>query len=93
MYASGPDATPKPHSVIIERSGSTANSREPGRAVCGGVEVGDPRSRVTPVEGRDLSWKLTQKSDEGREIGDEPSNSSKYSEVTDGVTRESEGIA
>jgi hypothetical protein len=29
---------------------------------------------------------------EGREIGDEPNNSRKYSEVADGVTRESEGI-
>ncbi len=31
--------------------------------------------------------------DEARKIGDEPNNSRKCSEVADGVTRESEGIA
>ena len=43
--------------------------------------------------GKGPQLEVNATSDEGREIGDEPNNSGRYSEVADGVTRESEGIA
>src|ERR1700674_3270338 len=45
------------------------------------------------MEGRGLSWKETQEATKDRGIGDEPNNSTKCSEVADGVARQSEGIA
>src|SRR6266705_5319563 len=48
------------------------------------------RSRVTPVEGRDLSSRRTQYVVRDLEIG-QPINSEKCSEAADGVARESEG--
>src|ERR1700726_933995 len=48
------------------------------------------RSRVTPVEGRDLSSRQTQQVVRDLEIG-EPINSEKCSETAEGVARESEG--
>src|ERR1700722_13922027 len=48
------------------------------------------RSRVTPVEGRDLSSRLTQQAERDLEIG-QPINSENCSETADGVARESEG--
>src|SRR6202521_2273700 len=47
-------------------------------------------SRVTPVEGRDLSSRQTQQVVRDLEIG-QPINSEKRSETADSVTRESEG--
>ena len=46
-----------------------------------------------PVEGRGLSSRSTQEATKDRGIGDEPNNSTKCSEVADGVARQSEGIA
>src|SRR5258708_15896349 len=46
-----------------------------------------------PVEERGLSERRTQEATKDRGIGDEPNNSIKRSEVTDGVARKSEGIA
>src|SRR6266850_430585 len=48
------------------------------------------RSRVTPVEGRDLSSKQTQQVVRDLEIG-QPINSENCSETAEGVARESEG--
>src|SRR6202022_574294 len=47
-------------------------------------------SRVTPVEGRDLSSRLTQQVVRDLEIG-QPINSENCSETAEGVARESEG--
>src|ERR1019366_8226737 len=47
-------------------------------------------SRVTPVEGRDLSSKQTQQVVRDLEIG-QPINSENCSETAEGVARESEG--
>src|ERR1700724_856401 len=47
-------------------------------------------SRVTPVEGRDLSSKQTQQVGRDLEIG-QPINSENCSETAEGVARESEG--
>src|SRR5882757_3190270 len=48
------------------------------------------RSRVTPVEGRDLSSRQTQQVVRDLEIG-QPINSENCSETAEGVARESEG--
>src|SRR5713226_993686 len=48
-------------------------------------------SRVTPVEGRDLSSRQTQYVVKDLEIG-QPINSENCSEAADGVARESEGV-
>src|SRR5258708_12752671 len=48
------------------------------------------RTRVTPVEGRDLSSRRTQYVVRDQEIG-QPINSEKGSEAADAVARESEG--
>src|SRR6202171_89975 len=48
-------------------------------------------SRVTPVEGRDLSSRQTQYVAKDLEIG-QPINSEECSETADGVARESEGV-
>src|SRR6266576_2316226 len=48
------------------------------------------RSRVTPVEGRDLSSRRTQYVVRDLDIG-QPINSEECSEAADGVARESEG--
>jgi hypothetical protein len=60
--------------------------------------VGVAERSVVPMKpgnaggGKEPQLEVNATSDEGREIGDEPNNSRKYSEVADGVTRESEGI-
>src|SRR5260370_36271388 len=48
-------------------------------------------SRVTPVEGRDLSSRQTQQVVRDLEIG-QPINSENCSETAEGVARESEGV-
>ena len=65
--------------------------RGTGRAPWGSGEVRIHRgSRVTPVEGRDLSSRQTQDVVRDLEIG-QPINSEQCSEAADGVARESEG--
>src|SRR6266436_5705246 len=79
----------KPQGVV---SDDQPDARE-GQAGCsGGWRRGSQycRSRLTPVEGRDLSSRQTQDAVRDPEIG-QPINSEECSETAGGVARESEG--
>src|SRR4051794_9394366 len=73
-------------------------NRTPARAQAGATGVAErpvvPMKPANPGGGKEPQLKANARSDEGpSEIGDEPSTSRKGSEVADGVTRQSEGIA
>jgi hypothetical protein len=94
MYARG-DSTE--HGKPIRRSPMFRINWQLARVRPG--RLGWRRRLVIPMklgnggEGKGPQWEVNATSDEGTEIGDEPKNSRRYSEVADGVTRESEGIA
>ena len=89
----GPDATREAPAVILDVQDQPA-TRESQVGLFGVAE-----RLVVPVKpgnyggGKGPQLEVNAISDDGKEIGDESNNSSKCSEVADGVTRKSEGSA
>jgi hypothetical protein len=87
------DATRETPAVVLEVQDQPA-TRE-SQAGPYGMAEGPvlPRKPGNAGGGKGPQLEVNATSDEGREIGDEPNNSSKCSEVADSVARESEGVA